>query len=66
MLAKRKAHLIKGYGADDRIVYGTGQMVTPDALEAGAVLILARSDVAYMHVRSVVNNRYACRIDPAD
>ena len=63
MLAKRKAHLIKGYGADDRIVYGTGQIVTSGELEAEAAKVLDREDVAYVHVRSSVNNCYTCRIE---
>lgn len=63
MLAKRKAHLLKGYSADDRIVYGTGQIVPSAELEAAAAGILAREDVAYVHVRSAVNNCYTCRID---
>lgn len=62
MLAKRKAHLIKGYGADDRIVYGTGQVVTSGDLETEAAKVLDRADVAYVHVRSSVNNCYTCRI----
>ena len=66
MLAKRKAHLIKGYGADHRIVYGTGQVVSSDRLGDEARLILEREDVAYVHVRSSVNNCYTCRIDRAD
>ncbi|NJM30956.1 MAG: DUF1203 domain-containing protein [Rhizobiales bacterium] len=65
MLAKRKAHLIKGYGTNDRIVYGTGQVVPSDELETAAAEILARPDVAYVHVRSAVNNCYTCRIDRA-
>lgn len=65
MLAKRKAHLIKGYDADDRIVYGTGQIVPSASLETEAASILAQPDVAYVHVRSAVNNCYTCRIDRA-
>ncbi len=63
MLARRKAHLIKGYGADDRIVYGTGQVVVSGELEAEATKVLERPDVAYVHVRSAVNNCYTCRIE---
>ena len=63
MLAKRTAHLIKGYGADDRIVYGTGQAVPSSDLEAAAAGILQRPGVAYVHVRSAVNNCFTCRID---
>jgi hypothetical protein len=64
-LARRKAHLIKGYGANDRIVYGTGQVVASADLEIAAADILARPDVAYVHVRSALNNCYTCRIDRA-
>ena len=65
MLAKRKAHLIKGYGADDRIVYGTGQIVASGDLERQAAKVLDRPDVAYIHVRSALNNCYTCRSDRA-
>jgi hypothetical protein len=63
MLNRRRAHLIKGYGADDRIVYGTGQIVESADLAKAAAQILARDDIAYVHVRSAVNSCYTCRID---
>jgi hypothetical protein len=63
MLARRKAHLIKGYSADHRIVYGTGQIVASADLAQEASRILDRPDVAYVHVRSSVNNCYTCRIE---
>lgn len=63
MLAKRKAHLIKGYGGDDRIVYGTGQVVASAELEAEAEKIFALPEVTYVHVRSAQNNCYTCRIE---
>lgn len=65
MLARRMAHLIKGYSSDDRIVYGTGKIVPSVALDAEAADILKRDDVAYVHVRSSVNNCYTCRIERA-
>lgn len=63
MLARRKAHLIKGYDGDDRIVYSTGQVAASGELEAEAVKIFERPEVAYVHVRSAVNNCFTCRID---
>jgi Protein of unknown function (DUF1203) len=63
MLAKRKAHLLKGYNAADRIVYGTGQIVDAPQLDAAAAAVLERPDVAYVHVRSALNNCFTCRID---
>ena len=56
-------YLIRGYGADDRIVYGTGAVTPTDQLAAAAERILARSEVAYVHVRSARNNCYQARID---
>ncbi|WP_281995733.1 DUF1203 domain-containing protein [Ruegeria faecimaris] len=58
-------YLIKGYGSDDRIVYGTG-IITPQAeLQNAAGGIFARADVAYIHIRSASNNCYHARIDRA-
>ncbi|WP_170329735.1 DUF1203 domain-containing protein [Ruegeria arenilitoris] len=58
-------YLIKGYGTDDRIVYGTG-IITPQAnLHQSAEDIFARADVAYIHIRSALNNCYHARIDRA-
>ena len=65
MLSKREAHLIKGYGADDRIVYGTGKIVASVDLKNEARRVLKQEDVAYVHVRSATNNCYTCRIDRA-
>ena len=65
MLAKRAAHLIKGYSSDDRIVYATGKIVPSADLTAEAASILTRDEVAYVHVRSSVNNCYTCRIERA-
>ncbi len=63
MLNAAASHLIKGYGSDDRIVYGTGKIVPSADLEREAAKILQRGDVAYVHVRSALNNCYTCRID---
>ena len=65
MLARRKAHLVKGYSAEDRIVYGTGKIVASTELDIAAAEILERDDVAYVHVRSSVNNCFTCRIERA-
>jgi hypothetical protein len=63
MLAKRKAHLLKGYNASHRIVYGTGQIVESSQLDVAAADVFERPDVAYVHVRSALNNCFTCRID---
>jgi Protein of unknown function (DUF1203) len=55
--------IVRGYGPDDRIVYGTGQVVRMEHVEARAHDLLVRDDVAYLHVRSARNNCYQCRIE---
>jgi len=55
--------LIRGYGQDDRIVYGSRQIVATGDLAASAQALLARPDTAYVHVRSASNNCYQCRIE---
>ena len=56
-------YLVKGYGANDRIVYGTGRITPTPDIPAAAAAILSRADVAYVHVRSARNNCYQARID---
>ncbi|WP_303981444.1 DUF1203 domain-containing protein [Dongia mobilis] len=65
VIAVRKLFLLKGYNSDDRIVYGTGTLVSPAEMQEAAARILARDDVAYVHARSGTNNCYQCRIERA-
>lgn len=57
--------MVRGYGPDDRIVYGTGAVVETSRLEEAAEAILRREDVAYVHLRSASNNCYQARVDRA-
>lgn len=58
-------YIVRGYGADDRIVYGTGGVTPTPGIAARAVQLLADARVAYVHVRSARNNCFQCRIDRA-
>lgn len=58
-------YLIKGYSADNRIVYGTGRIVPKEAIAARAAALFADPRVVYLHARSARNNCYLARIDPA-
>ena len=58
-------YLIKGYSADNRIVYGTGRIVPKDDIAARAAALFADPQVVYLHARSARNNCYLARIDPA-
>jgi hypothetical protein len=55
--------ILRGYCSDDRIVYGTGVVVQNNDIAAQAEAILARRDVAYVHMRSATNNCFTLRID---
>lgn len=56
-------YIVRGYGADDRIVYGTSGVVATDRIAARARELLADARVAYVHVRSARNNCFHCRIE---
>ena len=58
-------YILRGYGTDDRIVYGTGGVIPTDQIAAQAAARLADPKVAYVHVRSARNNCYQVRIDRA-
>ena len=57
--------ILRGYGQDDRIVYGTGTVVANTDIEAVAERLLERADVAYLHMRNAANNCFTLRIDRA-
>jgi len=56
-------YILRGYGADDRIVYGSGGVVARARIAARAAELLADPDIAYVHVRSARNNCYQCRVE---
>ncbi|RYE07741.1 MAG: DUF1203 domain-containing protein [Hyphomicrobiales bacterium] len=55
--------ILRGYGADDRIVYGTGMVLANADIEEAAMKLFERGDVAYLHLRSAANNCFTLRID---
>jgi hypothetical protein len=63
VLTMSPEYLIKGYSAQDRIVYGAGAVVAVQDLQSSAEAICADPVVAYIHVRSSRNNCYLARID---
>lgn len=57
--------ILRGYGANDRIVYGTGSVVRANEVEDRARAIFADPAIAYIHMRSATNNCFTLRIDRA-
>ncbi|GAB4372103.1 MAG: DUF1203 domain-containing protein [Kiloniellaceae bacterium] len=63
LFRRREAIMMRGYGADDRIVYGTGKVIPTEDIESMAAWLFQRPEVAYIHLRSASNNCYQCRIE---
>jgi hypothetical protein len=63
IFTRREAILMRGYGADDRIVYGTGKVIPTEEIEQRARHLFERPEVAYIHLRSASNNCFQCRIE---
>jgi uncharacterized protein DUF1203 len=62
MLASPR-YIVRGYGANDRIIYGSGQIVPTVDIAFAAAAMFEDPRIAYIHVRSASNNCYQCRVD---
>ena len=56
-------YIVRGYGADERIVYGTGGVIATGQIVARAEELLGMPEVAFVHVRSARNNCFQVRIE---
>lgn len=62
VLADRKECLLKAYSADNRIIYGTGQITPTEQVASYAEHLLSDPKVAYVDARSATNNCFTLRI----
>lgn len=58
-------YIVRGYSAENRILYGTGAVVPNADIPDHAARLLAHEDVAYLHIRSSRNNCFQCRVERA-
>lgn len=65
IVAGRPRFLLRGYGPDDRIVYGSGRVIETAALVDACEALLAGDSAAYVHLRSASNGCYQLRVDAA-
>jgi hypothetical protein len=63
MFLEWESLLMRGYKANDRIKYGTGQIMASAVLAKACEGLFKDTDVAYIHLRSASNNCYQCRVD---
>lgn len=64
-ILRSPSYLVRGYSADERIVYGSGQVVPTARIADYARNLLADPLIAFVDVRSASNNCFQCRIRPA-
>ena len=62
VLANRGQCLLKAYGTDNRIIYGTGQITQTADIDSYCKTLFSDSQVAYIDARSVLNNCFTVRI----
>ena len=56
-------YIVRGYGADERIVYGTGGVIATGRIVARAAELLGMPGVEFVHVRSARNNCFQVRVE---
>ncbi|MGB0440873.1 MAG: DUF1203 domain-containing protein [Paracoccaceae bacterium] len=57
-----ESYLIKGYTADERILYGTGKTVPNAEISSHIEQMFENPAVAFADIRSSMNNCYQCRV----
>ena len=62
MFANSAELLVRGYDAQDRIVYGTGKVLNVASIEKAVTAGLMNSEVSYYHLRSASNNCFQAKI----
>ncbi|MEM6906827.1 MAG: DUF1203 domain-containing protein [Pseudomonadota bacterium] len=55
-------YLVKGYGPDYRIRYGTGAVVPAGEIDRYVGQLLAKPGIAFADIRSARNNCFQCRV----
>ncbi|MEM7498359.1 MAG: DUF1203 domain-containing protein [Pseudomonadota bacterium] len=54
-------YLVRGYDADERIIYGTGSVCETTSLADRIGALLDEPGVAFVDIRSAANNCFQCR-----
>ena len=55
-------YLLRGYSRDERIIYGTGDVVATAQIAQRAQELLQDPAVAFVDLRSAANNCFQCRV----
>lgn len=55
-------YIVRGYGSDERIVYGTGAVTANSEIRNYADTLLQNPEIEFVHVRSASNNCWQAKI----
>ncbi|MBC9245243.1 DUF1203 domain-containing protein [Paracoccus sp. 11-3] len=55
-------YIVRGYSADERIIYGSGQIVNTVDIPLICHDLLENTEIAFVHVRSASNNCFLCLV----
>lgn len=58
-------YIVRGYSADERIIYGSGHVVNTFDIPHICDDLLTDPNIAFVHVRSASNNCFLCRVQRA-
>ena len=56
-------YIVRGYGEDERIAYGTGRVTPRPEIMAYCEGLLLRDDISFVHIRSATNNCFHVRVE---
>ncbi|MCQ0969683.1 DUF1203 domain-containing protein [Paracoccus sp. TK19116] len=59
------SYIVRGYTADERILYGTGSVVATSDIPARCEALFQDDRIAFIHIRSASNNCFQCRVERA-
>lgn len=60
-----ETYIVRGYDAEERIVYGTGRVTPTCEIVPYCEDLFARSEIAFIHIRSASNNCFHLRVERA-
>ena len=66
ILLDSEEFLLRGYDANERIVYGSGKIIPNNEIKSYSLSLLEKSEVKFIHVRSASNNCYQAKIELID
>lgn len=61
-MLRAPSYILRGYTEDERILYGTGQIVPTPDIPAHARDLLKNPQIAFVDIRSATNNCFQCRV----